>query len=73
MRQGGYNVLMLNQHGCIQPCSAANLSGHIYTNTNTTGTLYGYKIDASLSSPIYGRSEIVQPPAYTVYYIIKIR
>lgn len=72
MRQGGYNVLMLNQHGCIQPYSAANLSGSIYTNANTTGTLYGYKIDASLSSPIYGRSETVQPPAYTVYYIMKV-
>lgn len=29
--------------------------------------------DASRCSPIYGRSSTVQPPAYTVYYIIKIK
>ena len=28
-------------------------------------------IDASRSSPIYGRSETVQPPAYTVRYLIR--
>ena len=28
--------------------------------------------DASLSSYVYGNSNTVQPPAYTVYYIIKI-
>ena len=32
-------------------------------------TLY---FDASYSNSIYGASETVQPPAYTVYYIIKI-
>ena len=29
--------------------------------------------DASRSNNIYGASDTVQPPAYTVYYIMKIR
>ena len=70
MRQGNNKVLMLNEHGCIQLYSAANLYGDIYANPNTTGTLQGFKIDASLSSSIYGSSETVQPAAMTVKYYI---
>ena len=36
----------------------------------TAGTPY-LDFDASLSNSIYGKSDTVQPPAYTVYYIIK--
>ena len=31
----------------------------------------GFTLDASLSSPVYGRSETVQPAAYTVRYLIR--
>ena len=31
----------------------------------------GFTLDASLSSPVYGKSDTVQPPALTVNYIIK--
>ena len=34
------------------------------------GYLYMY-FDASRSNPIYGRSDTVQPPSYTVFYIMK--
>lgn len=33
----------------------------------------GIRFNASWSNPIYGNSNTVQPPAYTVYYIMKIR
>lgn len=31
----------------------------------------GFTLDASLSSSVYGRSEAVQPAAYTVRYLIR--
>ena len=31
----------------------------------------GLSLDASRSSPVYGRSETVQPPAYSVRYLIR--
>ena len=71
MRQGTDNVLMLGPNGSIAPYPAINVWGSIYANPNTTGTLHGFKMDASLSNPIYGRSETVQPPSYTVFYIMK--
>jgi hypothetical protein len=72
MRQGTNNVLLLNKKGCLIDCPEENLWGSIYTNPNTTGTLHGQKIDASVSSSIYGNSETVQPSAYTVCYIMKV-
>ena len=57
------------------------LTGAFYTYThngriNIKETSYsnsGYIwFDASKSNPIYGASDTVQPPAYTVYYIIKM-
>ena len=30
-----------------------------------------YDFDASRSSPVYGRSDTVQPPAYTVRYLVR--
>ena len=56
------------------------LSGAFTTGSNgsrgfplTTDFLNSPKIkfDASLSNPIYGKSDTVQPPAYTVFYIMK--
>ena len=35
--------------------------------------LHTASFDASLSNSIYGRSNTVQPPAYVVYYIMKIK
>ena len=31
----------------------------------------GFNFDASLSSPVYGRSATVQPAAYTVRFLIR--
>ena len=33
----------------------------------------GFTFDASLSNPIYGNSTTVQPPAYIVYFIIRVK
>lgn len=41
--------------------------------SGTEGINHNYKFDASRSNPIYGKSEKVQPSAYTVYYIMKIK
>ena len=35
------------------------------------GHSYDFGIDASRSNPIYGRANTVQPPSYTVFYIMK--
>ena len=49
-----------------------NLATHAFeSGYNVYANEYIY-FDASRSSSIYGASETVQPPAYTVYYIIKI-
>ena len=41
------------------------------SSPNVTGqTLYGYGIDASRSSAVYGKSSTVQPAAYTVTYYV---
>ncbi len=39
--------------------------------TRYTGTVYGYTINASYSSPIYGRSSTVQPPSVTLLPCIR--
>ena len=49
---------------------------YISSGTTGYGSLSlngGFNLDASRSSQIYGRSNTVQPPAYTVYYIMKIK
>lgn len=40
-------------------------------NWNGDGNGTGFAFDASLSNPIYGKSNTVQPPAVTMRYIIK--
>ncbi|WP_152605367.1 hypothetical protein [Anaerovibrio lipolyticus] len=55
---------------------AFNLSYSLQTGywNNSDGIFYIYStFDASRSSPIYGRSTTVQPPAYIVMYIMKIK
>ena len=37
---------------------------------HSAGRVY---FDASRSSAVYGKSDTVQPPAYVVYYIIRLR
>lgn len=34
--------------------------------------LHGFRLDASLSNPLYGNSETVQPASYTIYYIMRV-
>ena len=57
-------------------------SGSLYAigkDINTTPTTVpqtGYTclvLDASKSSPVYGGSTTVQPPSYTVYFIIRLK
>ena len=38
-----------------------------------TGSSVTITFNASFSNNIYGNSETVQPPAYTVYYIMKVK
>ena len=45
--------------------------GHFYTTG--TGELHMLEFSASNSNRIYGNSVTVQPNAYTVYYIIKVK
>ena len=48
-------------------------SGHTYySQYMNSGGFTDLYFDASDSNSIYGTSETVQPPAYTVHYIIKI-
>lgn len=42
-----------------------------FTTNGKVNTTYGISFDASRSSPIYGNSTTVQPPALTMRYIIK--
>ena len=42
------------------------------TGAGSAQSYHGFLFDASACNDIYGASETVQPPAYTVYYIIKI-
>ena len=39
-------------------------------HNNNSAAIYGF--DASKSNYIYGNSTTVQPPAFTVYFIVKI-
>ena len=46
-------------------------SGTTIAGANGSGYIWGF--DASLSNPIYGASTTIQPAAYTVYYIIRLK
>ena len=54
-------------------------SGAIYRGGSVTdmggngSTVYTVKLDASLSNPIYGNSDTVQPPSVVLLYIIKCK
>lgn len=53
---------------------ALNRTSYTESNHSTVGDYYGddmLTFDASLSSPIYGKSDTVQPPAFRMNYIIK--
>lgn len=52
----------------------AKLESGFGNDLDGTGASLPYyaEIDASLASAIYGNSDTVQPPAYTVYFIMKI-
>lgn len=73
--------------GAVIPYNHANhASGAIYGTTIETNTddaastparlpskiMYGFGFDASRSNSIYGASDTVQPPAYTVYVYKRI-
>ena len=77
-----------NEHGIMEPFSFAdeyNMEGALkvgdfgYTRTIKfeeeqidNNSIKRVSFDASWSNDIYGKSNTVQPPAYVVYYIIKI-
>ena len=68
------NILFLGTS--LSPSSGAlkeEFKSYHTTLHDPVGTHHGTVfIDASMSNSIYGQSESVQPPAYTVYYIIKV-
>ena len=49
-----------------------NYIDSFYSNNGGEG-FYRVSFDASKSNAIYGSSNTVQPPSYTVYYIMRIR
>ena len=57
--------------GCFKQDTDKNIPPTINgENWNGDGNGTGFAFDASLSNPIYGASDTVQPPAYTVRYYI---
>lgn len=51
--------------GCFKPDADKNVYATINSD-NYLGAGNGFSFDASLSNPIYGASDTVQPPAYMV-------
>ena len=64
--------LKLNKNG---PFGSAYFGEDFRTVDYAEGGLGYFRIslDASKENSIYGRSTTVQPPSYTVYYIMRIR
>ena len=56
--------------GVITPYYSSTV-GYKRTQSGIMGQ--GFDLDASISSPVYGRSSTVQPAAYTVRYLIRAR
>ena len=74
---GNFGAMIPNYHsekcsGVFQGVTIDNNSTFSWTGGNTTGTCYGYSINASRSSSIYGNSNTVQPQAIKVFYYIVI-
>ena len=71
---GGFSAANLNSSSgnTTGPFSFKNSSaiGHQDGGSNDVFRL-NFSFDASLASPVYGRSDTVQPPAYTVRYLIR--
>ena len=65
--QDGIGTQPTRHNGAIENVCHTNIQG-------AAGTNYGamfIKLDASMSNPIYGNSDTVQPNSFTVRYIIK--
>jgi microcystin-dependent protein len=59
-------------NGAFSKITTTGLYSTVSSATGTTGTLASaMNMNASLSNPIYGNSDTVQPPALTTRYIIK--
>lgn len=56
-------------NGVFRNYGYVNVSGDGNSHPNNDSCTF----DASRCSPIYGNSDTVQPPAYTVYYIIRLK
>ena len=74
---GNFGVMIPNYHfekcsGVFQGVTIDNNSTFSWTGGNTTGTCYGYSINASRSSSIYGNSSTVQPQSIKVFYYIVV-
>lgn len=52
--------------GCFKPDPDRNLYNTVDGTNYNDGSGTGFSFDASLSNPIYGSSDTVQPPAYMV-------
>ena len=70
---GAFNGTKLTDGGEIATGAfqVGGSSGRATCKDSTDETKYGFNIDASRSSSIYGASTTVQPPAVTVRFIIK--
>ena len=52
--------------------SRTDANGKIDSDPSASGRHDDFEFDASKSNPIYGNSTTVQPPAYVVYYIMRV-
>lgn len=57
--------------GALEPAFGASTRRYVSSTANGPSAPTGIQIDASLSNPIYGNSDTVQPNALTTRYIIK--
>ena len=73
---GKIRVDPVTQEPMDMPNNAFYQIDGMYINAESAGETdynsFFVRFDASRSNPIYGNSDTVQPPAYVVYYIMRV-